>query len=167
MRVGTLSSIFMGIGILMLAVTADAANYKNWIPVVPETIDGCAKSGEPKGVNMESGGEAWSSLQQEYADEDKKEITLTIVSGASPHIQQFKQMSMVQAENETQVIQSVDVSGHDGIVQLKKKEDSGVLYTMVGEKTLVAIQAEPATSQDKLLSLADEVPLEEIAAEAE
>ena len=72
--------ILISICFLLVSVSVYATDYKQWIPLLPETLGGLAQSGKPEGVNMEMGGQSWSSLQQKYSN-NSENISMMIVSG--------------------------------------------------------------------------------------
>ncbi len=153
--------------LLLASVRVDATDYKGWLPLIPPTLGGLAKSGDPDGINMEMSGQSWSSLQQNYTDNSNKRASLTIVSGViAPQAQAFQAMSQMQMETPDQIIKTVDVSGYKAVLQLSKANKSGSLMISLGEQTLVVIEGEPITNESELSGLAKEVPFKEIAAQA-
>jgi len=159
--------ILLAVCLLSISVAVGATDYKSWLPLIPDTLGGLARSGEPDGINMEMGGQSWSSLHQEYSSKSKKRISLTIVSGiVAPQAQAFQSMSHMQMETQDQVVKTVNVSGYKSVFQLSKAEKNGSLMISVNQQTLVVIEAEPITSEKELLPLAEEVPLKKIATQA-
>lgn len=153
--------------LLLLAFAAGAADYKGWLPLIPGTLGGLPRAGEPDGVNMEMGGQSWSSLHQEYSNKSNERVSLTIVSGiVAPQAQAFQAMSQMQMETQDQVIKTLKVSGYKSVFQLSKADKSGNLMISVNQQTLVVIEAEPITSKNKLVALAEEIPLQKIATQA-
>jgi hypothetical protein len=159
--------ILMATCLLLVSVWVDATDYKGWLPLIPETLGGLAKSGDPDGINMEMSGQSWSSLQQNYTDNSNKRASLTIVSGViAPQAQAFQAMSQMQMETQDQIIKTVNISGYKAVLQLNKANKSGGLMISLGEQTLVVIEGEPITNEGELTSLAKEVPLKDIATQA-
>jgi hypothetical protein len=156
--------LLLSVFLLSISVAVGATDYKSWLRLIPNTLGGLARSGEPDGMNMEMGGQSWSSLHQEYSNKSEKRISLTIVSGiVAPQAQAFQSMSHMQMETQDQVVETVKVSGYKSIFQLNKADKNGSLMISVNQQTLVIIEAEPITSEKELLPLAEEVPLEKIA----
>jgi len=61
-------TIFMiAISLIIVSTAANAFDYKNWIPLLPESIGGIEKHGDPSGMNMEKSGQSWSLLRQKYS----------------------------------------------------------------------------------------------------
>lgn len=144
-----------------------ATDYKNWLPLIPETLGDLAKSGDPDVINMEMSGQSWSSLRQNYTDNSNKRASLTIVSGViAPQAQAFQAMSHMQMETQDQIIKTVNVSGYKAVFQLNKANKNGSLMISLGEQTLVLIEGEPITSEKELTDLTKEVPLKKIASQA-
>jgi hypothetical protein len=116
---------------------------------------------------MEMGGQSWSSLRQEYSNKSNERISLTIVSGiAAPQAQAFQAMSQMQMETQDQIVKTLEVSGYKSVLQLSKADKNGSLMISVNQQAVVVIEAEPITSENKLVSLAKEVPLQKIATQA-
>lgn len=150
---------------LTVAIT-HAADYKNWLDLLPASIDGLEKAGDPEGANMESGGKSWSSLEQDYAGDSNRHIDLVIVTGAmSPQVRTFNNMPDINMESEGKIAKSLEVSGYQAFLELNKNNSSGRLIIAVQEQTIVVIKADPVDGEKKLLSLADQVPLDRIARE--
>jgi hypothetical protein len=159
--------ILLVVCLLSISVAVGATDYKSWLPLIPNTLGGLTRSGEPDGINMEMGGQSWSSLHQEYSNKSNKKISLTIVSGiVAPQAQVFQSMSHMQMETQDQVVRTVNVSGYKSLFQLSKAEKHGSLMISVNQQTLVVIEAEPITSEKELLLLSEEVPLKKIATQA-
>lgn len=159
------------IGLLCLVCmtsTTFAADYKNWIPLLPASINGHEKDGDPDGANMQSEGKSWSTLKQEYSDDSGEQIRLTIVSGSTaPQIQQFKALKQFTLETEEKLVETLQVSGNDAALELYKGGGEGNLLIAVHEKTIVVINADSVDSKDALISLTDDVPLSDIASDTE
>lgn len=162
MRVKSLI-LFISLCFLLASATVGAANYKNWMPFLPQSIDGMSKSAEPRGINMQSSDQSWSMLNQKYTGEDQDRVTLTIVKGSvSPHMREFQSMEKFNMESGKEMVRSLEVSGYKAIVRLDKKNQNGILGIMVNQNSLVVIKADPAASEDRMVSLAKELPLEKI-----
>ena len=160
-------TMLMSVCLLLISATAGAVDYKNWLPLVPETLGGLARSGAPDGINMEMSGQSWSSLQQEYSNKSDKRVSLTIVSGmVAPQAQAFQAMSQMQMETQDQVMKTLNVAGYKSLLLLSKADGSGSLMISLNQQTMVVIEAEPVTSDKELVALAEEVPLEKIATQA-
>ena len=159
--------ILLAVCLLSISVAVGATDYKGWLPLIPNTLGGLTRSGEPDGINMEMGGQSWSSLHQEYSNKSNKKISLTIVSGiAAPQAQAFQAMSQMQMETQDQIVKTLKVSGYKSVFQLSKADKNGSLMISVNQQTVVVIEAEPITSENKLIALAKEVPLQKIATQS-
>jgi hypothetical protein len=150
--------------LLVFFANVEAADYKNWLSLLPETLGDLSRSGKPDGINMEMGGQSWSSVQQEYSGSSNREISLTIVAGkTTPQAQAFQAMSNMQMETDEQIVKTVKVSGYQTVLQLDKKDKMGSLMIFLGQHIFVSIDARPITSERELVALAKDVPLRKIA----
>ena len=112
---------------LMTAVMANAADYKVWMPLMPEELGGLKRSGDPEGMNMEMNGKMWSSLHQEYsADNAERAASVTILGGKdAPGMGGFQAMSSMKMETEDQIIKTIKVSGYNGVFNLERERNAG------------------------------------------
>ncbi len=156
--------ILISICFLLVSVSVYASDYKQWIPLLPETLGGLAQSAKPDGINMEMGGQSWSSLQQKYSN-NSENISMTIVSGSlAPQAQAFQMMSHLQMETETEVVKTLKVSGYKALFQLNKVKKRGTLMISVNEQSLVVLEAMSITDEKQMIKLSKEIPLEKISA---
>jgi len=153
--------------LLLLPAIAGAADYRAWLPLLPRTLGGMAPSGDPDGMNMDMGGQKWSSLNQEYTSRDgKKTAQLSIVGGAmAPQVQGFQGMAAMNMNMETgdQLIKTVNVSGHKSMLTLDKKDKTGTLMIPVKKDMVVVLTVDPATRASDLTGLAQQIPLSRFA----
>jgi hypothetical protein len=150
--------------VLMTAV-AGAKDYKTWAPLLPETVAGMARSGEPEGMNMESNGNKWSMLHQRYAgNSSDKSVELTLVSGAgAPFVANFQTMSKMEMETGDRVIKTVQVSNYKGLINLDKAQKRAILMIALTDETMVVMEVAPATQEKDIIAVAEDLPLEEFA----
>lgn len=151
-------------GFILASSPAGAFDYKNWIPLLPESIGGLDKQGDPEGLNMEKSGQSWSSLKQTYADADGNYVNLSIVTGTgAPGIQEFEAMQQFNMETGERKVKKLEVSGNKAVLDLNKKGGKSNLLIAVQEESLVIIETGAADSEKDLVSLAADVPLAAIA----
>lgn len=157
--------VSIGVVCLFLTVTAaGAADYRDWLPLLPDSIAGMKKSGEPKGVNMNMGEDSWSLLKQKYAG-DSGWIRVNIIAGSKvPQVRAFKNPEEFATQSEKKSARFLEVSGSKAFLELKKKAESGRLVILLQKHAVAAIEAKPVSSEKKLLSLAKALPLDKIAA---
>ena len=131
--------------------------------LLPRTWDAMTPSGDPDGMNMDMGGQKWSSLNQEYRSRDgKKTAQVSVVAGQmAPQVQGFQGMAAMNMNMETgdQLIKTVNVSGKKGILTLDKKDKSGTLTIPVKQDMVVVLTADPATGASDLTGLAQQIPI--------
>ncbi|MDY6825143.1 MAG: hypothetical protein SWH68_15320 [Thermodesulfobacteriota bacterium] len=155
---------FITFCLIFVSSAASAFDYHNWIPLLSESIGGMDKQGEPEGLNMEKGGQSWSSIRQQYADAAGKNISLSIITGSdAPGIREFKTMQKFNMENEKKKIKALEVSGHKAVLAFNKKGGRSNLLIAAQDETLVVIETSSFDSEADLVALADDIPLAEIA----
>ena len=164
------AALFVAICLLLIPAVAGATDYKSWVPLLPRTLDGMAPSGEPQGMNMEMGGQKWSSLNQEYTSRDgKRSANLSITAGmGAPQVQNYQAMAGMNMNMDTgdQLIKTVNVTGHKGMLTLDKKDKTATLVIFLKNNMVVAVQADPATKESDVTRIAQQVPLAQFAARA-
>lgn len=151
--------------IVLLTAPVSAADYKNWIPLLPQSMDGLAAAGKPMGMNMEMGDQKWSTLSQSYKDKAQpRRVEVNIISGAAaPQAQAFQMLSKMQVETPDEIIKTLDVSGFPAVFQFSKANRSGTLMISLSQQAMVTITAEPADGEQELVSLAQSLPLRKLA----
>jgi hypothetical protein len=119
-------------------------------------------------MNMDMGGQQWSSVHQAYASQDgKTSAELTIMAGkAAPQAQAFRAMASMNMETEDQIMKTVDVAGHRSMLTLDKKDKSGTLMIPLENDTIVVLNLEPASGEKEIMHLGQQLPLSQFAAKA-
>jgi hypothetical protein len=164
------TALFVVLCLLVIPLVAWATDYKAWIPLLPPTVNGLTPSGEPDGMNMEMGGQKWSSLNQEYTSRDgKRSVDLVVMAGkGAPQAQSYHAMAGMNMNMETgdQVIKTLSVAGHKGMLTLDKKDKTGTLVLFLKNDMLVVVNADPATNESDVTRLVQHLPLAQLAAKA-
>jgi hypothetical protein len=154
--------ILISVCLLLVAVVAGAEDYKNWVPALPQAIQGLDRVGKYDGMNMQTNDQKWCMLHQRYGSEGPEEyIDLTLVwGGAAPFMANYQMMSKFEMETEEQVTKSVEVSGYKGVINLEKADQRGTLMLALDKETIVILEAAPTTKADQLFSVAKKLPLD-------
>jgi 16S rRNA A1518/A1519 N6-dimethyltransferase RsmA/KsgA/DIM1 with predicted DNA glycosylase/AP lyase activity len=74
----------------------------------------------------------------------------------------MKQFSM---ETEDRIIETAEVSGNQAVFEVYKGGGEGTIMIRVQEKMLVVIEVDSVAGKGELISLAEDVPLSDIAAQ--
>jgi len=160
--------ILIGICLLLLAGAVGAEDYKNWIPVLPDTVGGMAGAGKPDGMNMESDGQKWCMLHQQYGgNQSEKQVDLTLVwGGAAPFMANFQMMSKFEMETEDQITKTIKVSEYKGVLNLEKPDKRGTLMVALSKELMIVMELVPATKAGDLIKLVEELPLDKFVSQA-
>ena len=149
--------------LLVFPAAASAFDYKTWVSALPKALGTMKASGEPDGMNMDMGGQKWSSLNQTYQSRDgARTAQLSVVAGQmAPQVQGFQSMSAMNMNMEAGgvVMKTVNISGKRCMVNLDKKAKTGTVMIPLKKDMLVSLVLEPATSTSQLTALAREIPL--------
>ncbi|MFW6011338.1 MAG: hypothetical protein ACOC8Q_02400 [Desulfosalsimonas sp.] len=164
MKFNWLKIIVISIALIITSSAANAFDYQDWIPLLPENIGEMEKTDEPSGMNREESGQSWSVLEQKYSDKQGNSLSLTILTGSdAPGIKEFKMMQQFNKDTEEETIKPVDVQGLESVLAIDKKGGENSLLIPAADKTLVIISTSAFDSEDEMISLADDVPVEDIA----
>ncbi len=149
--------------LFLFPAVAGAFDYKAWMPSLPKTLGGMTPTGEPDGMNMDMGGQKWSTLNQEYTSRDgKRTAQLSIVAGQmAPQVQGFQSMAGMNMNMETGdiIMKTVNVSGKKCMLNLDKKGKTGTLMIPLKNHMLIGLTLNPTTRASELTSLAQQIPL--------
>ncbi|MFP4531945.1 MAG: DUF4367 domain-containing protein [Desulfobacterales bacterium] len=158
-------SIFMIVlGFIFASSATNALDYRDWVPLLPESIRGLDKHGEPEGMNMEKGSQSWATLKQQYADEEGKALRVSIVTGTdAPIMKKFETLQRFNMETAEKNVKTTEISGHKAVLSLHKKGGKSNLMIAAQKNTLVIIETASFDSEKALVSLAEQVPLADIA----
>lgn len=158
-------AIFMiALGFILASSAANAFDYRDWIPLLPESIGGLDKQGEPEGMNMEKGSQSWATVKQQYADEAGDALRVSIVTGTdAPVMKEFEALRKFTMETAERNVKTTEISGHKAVLSLHKKGGKSNLMIAPQKNTLVIIETDSFDSEKALVSLAEEVPIAGIA----
>ena len=156
--------LIIALGFILVSSSANAFDYKDWVPLLPESINGMEQKGEPEGMNMEKSGQSWSVLRQEYYDANGNNFRLSIVTGSnSPGIRKFEAMQKFNMETGEKEVKTLEVSGYKAVLEFNKKGGKSNLLIAAQDQTLVIIDSACFDNKNDLISLAKDLPLSEIA----
>ncbi|MCF8035777.1 MAG: hypothetical protein K9K62_02770 [Desulfobacteraceae bacterium] len=154
----------IAVSFILASSAANAFDYQDWIPLLPESIGGLDKQGEPEGMNMEKSGQSMSTLKQEYSDGSGNDARLTIVTGTNaPGVREFKTLQKFNMETDKRKVKTLDISGHKAVLDFNKKGGRSSLMIAARDKTLVVIESRSFDTEDALISMGKDVPLSKIA----
>ncbi|MEF8823688.1 MAG: hypothetical protein V5A74_06200 [Desulfohalobiaceae bacterium] len=147
--------------LLIFSFSVASASSSEWIPLLPDTINNLEKKGEPETVDVEKMGKTLTVVKQDYGNQN---IHLNIFNGSLiPHLQKFEDMTKLTMENEKKIIKQTKVSGYKAGCEIYKNKNHGSLLIKLSDTRVVVIQSEKVKNADELMSLADDVPISEIA----
>jgi hypothetical protein len=87
-----------------------------------------------------------------------------VVAGAvAPQVQKFRELSLMEVETEEAIVKTTEISGREAVFQIRKDRAGGTLGIAVRDDVVAAIETNQEVSEKELLSLGEEIPVEEIA----
>lgn len=157
-------TVFMVSLCFILASSAiNAFDYKDWVPLLPESIGGLAKQGAPEGMNMEKTGQSWSVLKQDYSDDKGNDARITIVTGTNaPGVREFKAMQKFNMQSGKREVKTLEVSGYKAVLDLNKQGGKSSLMIAPQDKTLIVIETSSFDTEDDMISMGKDVSLADI-----
>ncbi|MCF7936704.1 MAG: hypothetical protein K9L28_10235 [Synergistales bacterium] len=158
----------MACSLCLVACAAIAADYNDWKPILPEEVGGMEITDSQEGANVEQGGRSWSFLKQGYANAEDGSLSLSLIYGSdAPPIQQFKSMQQFSMETEEKTAKTLEIEGYSAYLELQKGDRDSYLVISPREDSIVVVETDTVDSEEELVSLADDVPLEQFAAAVE
>ncbi len=143
-------------------VVAADYDYKELIPVLPDSINEMSKTGEPDGANMETSGQHWSVVNQRYGNGSNHINFFVVVGSSAPEIQKFHNLQQLNVETEESVTRTTEIAGKKTLLNLKKDGSRGTLAIAVQNNALAVFETSHVENEEELLSLADDISIEEI-----
>ncbi|MFP4482394.1 MAG: hypothetical protein ACLFN0_06295 [Thermovirgaceae bacterium] len=165
MRIRNIFIFLVALCVMLAASVAVAAeyDYEDMIPVLPDSIGGMEKSDDPDGGNLENSGQTYAAVEQKYSDGAKR-IRLMVVAGdTAPQVQKFRELSLMEVETEEAILKSTEISGREAFFQIRKDQPGGTLGIAVQNDVVAAIETNQDVNENDLISLGEEIPVEEIA----
>jgi hypothetical protein len=149
---------------LLLPLSAGAFDYKAWPSLLPPTLGNLKPSGEPNGMNMDAGGQGWSTLEQAYSSQNgDKTATITIMAGEMAVAQGVQAMETMNIETGDQIIKTLDIDGAKCILMLDKAAKNASLMIQAQPQLTINLTLEPADNETEILSLAKKLPIAKFA----
>lgn len=116
-------AIFLGPGLSW------AADYKDWLPYIPNQLDGLKAETKGQGMNMNTGNGSMSKFDQMYRS-GKKQITISIThtqnsSGQTPSEKPREQLNMETSEV---LMKTIKINGFDAFYTYNKGDNNVLIY---------------------------------------
>lgn len=166
MRVRNIVILAVALCLMVSASFAVAAeyDYKDLIPALPGRIGGMPKAGDPDGGNVQASGQTWAAVEQRYSDGGGR-IRLIVVAGSvAPQVQEFRKLTSLDLETDERIVKSAEILGRDAFFEIRKDRPGGTLGIALRDDVVAAIETNLDVTEGELLSLGEEIPLDDIAA---
>lgn len=165
MRIRNIFIFIVALCVMLSASAAVAAeyDYKDMIPVLPDSIGGMEKAGDPDGANVETSGQTWAAVEQKYSDGEGRVRLIVVAGDTAPQVQKFREFSLMEVETEEAILKSTEISGSEAFFQIQKDRPGGTLGIAVRDDVVAVIETNEKVSENDLISIGEEIPVEEIA----
>ena len=152
------------------AALAVAADYKEWVKLLPTTINGLPLAKDPEGTNMNMGDMKTSMILCNYGT-GANTIKLSIVSDANmisdisgtPSGDSSKDEPM-QFQTDEMIFKTATIEGYHADLSDNKSEHRSSMHIYMKGKGIVTLDVEPDVGVNGLEDIIKQIPLQKIAA---
>ncbi|HEB58551.1 MAG TPA: hypothetical protein ENJ01_04955 [Gammaproteobacteria bacterium] len=153
--------------LFLLTSAVQAADYKAWLSLLPETVMGMTRAGEPDGANVTMGEMQNSSLTLRYrkgsGDHARHAEIMVIYDSSKSLIMPFSMVRDMRVETPQEIHKPTTLSGFDAIYQLDRQVPQNALIVILRPDLLINMTFQPPISEDAIMKFAAELPLAELA----
>jgi hypothetical protein len=105
-----------------------AADYKDWLPHIPDKLGGLKATSEGDGMNMSSGGSAMSTLNKTYGSGNKEiNISISYLHDSKRQTQALEPVEQMSMEMGGMVMKTIKIQGFDAVYQYIKAEKNSLI----------------------------------------
>ncbi len=151
--------------LLLLATSlCQAADYKQWLSLLPESAMGMPRSGDPDGANVTMNDIENSSLTVRYRDGDRTAEIMLIYDSSRSLIMPFEMVRDMQVETPEEIHQPTMLNGFKAIYQLDRPGKQTALIVILSPTMLIQVSFQPAPEKAELMKFVAGLPLKKLAA---
>ncbi len=156
----------LSMALLLLLVTSlcQAADYKQWLSLLPESAMGMPRSGDPDGANVTMNDIENSSLTVRYRDGDRTAEIMLIYDSSRSLIMPFEMVRDMQVETPEEIHQPTMLNGFKAIYQLDRPGKQTALIVILSPTMLIQVSFQPAPEKAELMKFVAGLPLKKLAA---
>lgn len=161
-----LKIVVLTISVLLVPGVVSSADYKDWLPHLPDTLAGLKAASKGEGMNMSTGDGSMSTLKKAYKDGNKEvSIAITHMEDKSKG-KVLDEMSKDEFNMETSamVMKTVNIQGFSAMYQYLKDENSALISVDLNAKgTLILATGGLGAKGEKYnIGLFDKINLKKI-----
>ena len=148
----------------LIPALSSAADYKKWIPHLPDTLDGMKATSTGEGMNMDMGDVKMSNFERKYGS-GKNQITIMIVyDNSGQQNQALVPMTKLNMESNQGVNKTFKSQGLDAFYQYDKGNNSVWVVVFLSEKATLNFYAPGGKPQKHYTNVVNQIKLKKIAA---
>ena len=156
--------IIFTLSLFILPTMAFSADYKKWIPHLPDKLDGMKATSKGEGMNMDMGDVKMSNLEKEYGT-GKRQIKIMIVyDNSGQQNQAMDPMAKMNMESDQGVNRSIKIQGYDAFYQYDKGNNSVWVVVFLNDKAMLNFYAPGGKTQKHYTKLVNKIKLKKLAA---
>ncbi len=149
-------------GIYISSCSCFADDYKIWLQLMPNTLDGLTAHPNPMGMNSDVNDRTTAMLIYEYGN-DKQSISVTINSDTDTEASREPLSQTPEGEMPTETFKKTVVEGNFTALDDDKVEHLSTATIIIKDKGIVTIAAKPDVGIDRLTAIARQLPIKAIA----
>lgn len=154
--------------LLLLATSlCQAADYKQWLPLLPESAMGIPRSGDPEGTNVTMNDMENSSLTVRYRDGERSAEIMLIHDSSRSLIMPFEMVRDMRVETPEEIHLPTTLEGYQAIYQLDRPGNQTALIVILSPTMLIHVSFQPAPEKAALMKFVAGLPLKKLAASAQ
>lgn len=144
--------------------TSWAVDYKEWIPYIPDEMDGLKAEPRKDGMNMEMGGQKTSSLTVTYVDGAKQSKVSIMHSGDPGMVEGQRAIGSMSMETPDFVMKPVEIEGFKGSYHDDKQSKRVQIMLFLSDNALLIFDADGGKDEKHYTGLVKKINLKKISA---
>ncbi|WP_455220895.1 hypothetical protein [Kaarinaea lacus] len=139
-----------------------AVDYKEWIPFIPDEMDGLKAQSKKDGMNMEMDGQKTSSLTVTYSEGVKQSKVSVMYSGDPGMIEAQRSMGSMSLETPEFVMKPIEIEGFKGSYHDDKKSKRVQIMLFFNDNALLIFEADGGKDEKHYAGLVKKINLKKI-----
>lgn len=150
------------LGICLCSYHCYADDYKIWLQIMPNTLDGLTAHPDPMGMNSEVNGRTTALLIYEYGD-IKYSISVTLNSDTDTESSREPLAQTPEGEMPTETFKKTMVDGNFTALDDDKEQHLSRATIFIKNKGIITIETKPEVGIDRLVGIARQLPVKGLA----
>lgn len=160
MRITRFSLIVVVVGVIASHIS-NAADYNEWLPLLPTTLDGLPLNPVYDAHNRDQVSDIYSALKCEYKN-DTRSITLAITN----HLQSYSSKSVEswpEVNTPNLISKKLKIAGYPAVANYTPKDARSYIVVFLFPIGMISAEASPAIPIEQLANIMKDIPYAKIA----